>query len=403
MNTILMENKKKLRVILNNFFLMGLCVLVLDAKASDFLLESEINARLTYDDNVNFPVADGESSSIYMVTPKMKLNYLSDSWETAMNASITGTTYSAQYQDQIDSHLDLETSYKDNRSIYSIMAGYDKFSNRAADENIIGLTAEQTDTRKFTIAPEYTHLLTERLSLSLAYSYSDVTYSPNLGSFLPYETQSAIGEMVYKLSQKSDLSLVLSAMDYTSENDIVEFQLLSSKAGIVHNFSEMIVGQFFAGVNTRDITTRSSQNFVFFGSTVTGTQAVETSGTGSIFEAGVDAKWIELNASRNVAPNYTGGIEQVDKVSAKLRMQVTPLIGLVLSLKRTEIDELNDNVIDHSRLITTVIPAINFSLTRDLSLRAEYISTEQKYDSLVQGVSKKSRFAINLKYNFPSI
>ena len=406
---IAMEDKKMLRPVLNGYLLIVFCVFVVDANASSFSLESEINARIIYDDNINLydsnvsSTIDEESSSIVVVEPKMKLNYHSGGWDTAMNAGISGATYSAQIQDRINGHLDLETAYKDNRSIYSISAAYDVLSHRASDETFIGLVSERTKTQKLTLAPKYTHLLTERLSLSLDYSYSDVDYNPNeLGRYLPYETQTATGVMAYKLSQKSELSLALAAIDYTSENNISEYQLLSSKFGIAHNFSETISAKLFAGFNTRDFTTGDGIPFDFFGTTVTGAP-VETSSNGNLFEASVDAKWIELLASRDTESNDTGGLDQTDKLRAKLRMQVTSLIGITLVLERKDIDEINDNIVDQSRTVTRIIPAMNFSLARDLKLRAGYLFEEYKYTSNQLGTSDKNRFFVNLTYHFPSI
>lgn len=392
-----------LRPILNGCLLIVFCVFAVDANASSFSLESEINARIVYDDNVNNSIYNSESTSIYMITPEMKLNYYSDSWESAMNARVTSTSYSDKYQNKLDSHLDFETAYKNNRSIYSIVGGYDKYSNIAAEENITGLPAEQVDTGKLSLAPKYTHLITERTSMSLAYSYSDVKQSNNLGRYLPYETQSAIGEIEYKLSQKSNLIMELAATDYTSENDIVDYRLLSSKLGIAHNFSEIISAKVFVGGNTTDIATRNSLGFSFFGSTVTGIQVVETSKSGEILEASIDAKWIELSASRNTTSNSTGGLDQIDKLHAKFRMQVTPLIGITLSLDRVKIDEVNDNVIDYSRNFTSIISGMNFSLAHNLNLRAQYSLIETKYVAQSQGKADKGKLFLNLSYAFPSI
>ena len=390
---------------LNSHLLIVLSVFlaVTDVHAANFTFDSEINARVIYDDNVTESAVNEESSSIYMVTPKVKLNYHSDSWDSAMNAHIKGTSYSEQYQNQIDSYLDFETAYKNDRSIYSIVGGYNNYSNRTAEENIIGLPTEQVETTKLSLAPEYTHLLTERTSLSLAYSYADVGVDTNLGNYLPYETQSAIGEIAYNLSQKSDLSLVLAVEDYTSENNIVEYQMLSSKIGFVHDLSRTLSAKVFVGANSTDITTRSSQNFVFSGSTVTGTQEVETSRSGEIFEAAIDAKWIELGISRDTVSNTTGGLDRTDRIRAKLRMQVTSLIGLVLSVNRVKVDEVNDNVIDYSRSYTTIVPAMNLSLARNLDLRGEYIIMKTDYVDSTRGTVDKSRLAVNLTYTFPSI
>ncbi|MDH5388267.1 MAG: hypothetical protein OEY06_07450 [Gammaproteobacteria bacterium] len=401
---ITMEDKNMLRSIINNCLLIFFCLFSTFTNASNFLLVSEINARVTYDDNINASATgNDESSSIVKITPKIKLKYTSDAWETAVNASVAGTTYSADYQDNFDAHLDLETAYKDNRNIYSAFVGYDNFSSRTAEENVLAESLEQTDTKKLSLAPKYSHLLTERLSLSLAYQYSDVKYTSASQRYLPYETTGASGEVEYKLSQKSQLSFLLTSTDYSSENDISEYHMLASKFGIDHDFSEMITSKLFVGVNTRDFSTRSAAGFNFLGSNVTGTQAVEGSNSGATFEAVIDAKWIEFGASRNVVPNFTGGLDQTDTIHTKLRMKVTALIGIVLAINQVSIEELNDNVVDYSRSFTTIIPAMNFSLAHNLNLRAEYFYSKNNYEGVSQDEIGKNKFAVNLKYDFPSI
>ena len=394
-----------LRSIFSGSLLMIFCILAVDVNASSFSLESQINTRVSYDDNINFTAINSESSSIVTITPETKLTYESDSWETAMAARVSGTSYSTQLQNQINGHLDLETAYKDSRNIYSVDAAYDNISARASEDiNSIGLISEQIKTRKLRLTPKFTRLLTERVSLSLNYSYSDVSYNPDTqGAHLPYETQSTTGTVEYKLSQKSKLNLALSALDYTSENNISEYQMLSSRFGVVHNFSKMINAQMFAGVNTRDFLTRSSENFLFSGSIVTGTQAVENSSSGSIFEAVIDAKWIEFRASRDAVFNDIGGLDQTDKVFAKLRMQVTSLIGITLTMDRAKINEVNDNIVDQSRVVTRINPSMIFTLSRNLSLRAEYHFQEQEYVNLPQETYERNRFFVSLTYNLPTI
>jgi len=169
----------------------------------------------------------------------------------------------------------------------------------------------------------------------------------------------------------------------------------------VHNFSEMISANVFAGFSNTDFTTRSDLNFVFAGSLVTSNQVEETDSRGSIFEVGFDAKWIELKASRNVESNSLGGLDQKDILFAKLRMQASPLIGLVLTMSRTDIEELNASVIGSSRIKTVIAPAINFTLARNLKLKAEYMRVQQDYAS--EPDADSNTFFLNMKYDFPSI
>ena len=380
------------------------CSGVIDATAAGFLLESEINARATYDDNVLGNNND-ESASILMIEPKARLTYKDNDWDTTINASIAGTSYSSELQNHVDSYFDLGTAYQSQRDIYSVTASYDNYSYRTEDTDALGLTLEQVENTKLMLAPQYTRNLTERVSLSIAYSYSDVDVDPTTDVYLPYETQTATAALEYKLSQKSKLSLVINAIDYTSENNISEYEVLASQVVLAHNFSEMVSATISVGFDTIDFTTRSSESFEFAGSTVTGTQAVESDSSGGSYEATFDAKWVELQASRSTDSNSFGGLDEKNKLRAKFRMQVTPLIGIVLLIDRTDIEELNPNVVAQSRVYTKIAPAMNFTLAHNLKLRAEYARIEQDY--AINEPDKtdldKNTFYLNLKYDFPSI
>lgn len=412
MKNIIVLNKKEGRVMLKSILISSvfivICSFSINARASGYLFESEINARATYDDNITYSSSNEKSASIMMVKPKATLTYRDADWDTTINANLSSTTYSSVLQDHIDSYFDLGTAFQSQRDTYSIVASHRNYSNRAVelDANNVGLTSEQVDHTAIMLAPKYTRSLTERLSLSLAYGFSDVSVDPDTSpTYLPYKTSTLTASMVYNLSQKSELSLVVDAIDYTSENNISEYQMLASRVGLVHNVSEMVTVNMLAGFNTRDFTTRSSQGFTFAGSLVTGTQEVENDSSGAVFEAILDAKWIELEASRTTDSNSLGGLDQTDILRAKLRMQITPLVGIALVMRRSDIQELNESVVGSDRVKTVISPAMNFTVTRNLKLRAAYTRVDQSYtdNSLIKEDSVTNQFYVNLKYAFPSI
>ena len=227
------------------------CVLVacsfcaMEAGAAGSLFESLINVRTEYNDNITY-TSNPESASYLQIQPKVNYTYKENNWDTTINGSLTSTTYSSEIKDTVDSYLDLGTAYKNNRNTYSIVASHKNYSNRASEENedIIGLSSEQIDFTVLKYAPKYTRDLSERLSLSIAYSYSDTSVSPETSTvFLPYETNSLTGTLTYLLSQKSVMSLTVDAMDYTSADNISEYELLASRIGLLHNFSEMVTAK----------------------------------------------------------------------------------------------------------------------------------------------------------------
>jgi len=228
-NMIKTESRMMSKSILVSCVLTVYCSGVIDANASGFLLESEINARVTNNDNILLASDAEKSSSILMIRPKAKLTYKDNSWDTTINANVTATSYSSELQNEFSSYFDLGTAYQDNRNTYSITASYEDSSNRAVESDLLGLVPDQVEITEIMLAPKYTRSLTERLSLSVAYSASDVDVDPKTPNFLPYKTNTVTGLLDYKLSQKSELILIVDALDYTSENNISEHEYLSMK------------------------------------------------------------------------------------------------------------------------------------------------------------------------------
>ena len=248
----------------------------------------------------------------------------------------------------------------------------------------MGLSSEAINTKKLSLAPKYTRDLTERLALSASYSFVDASVSPDNGTFLSYETNAVAGSLEYKLSQKIDLSLVVKATDYTSEHNISEYEMLDSNVALVYQFSKMISARVSAGVSDRDFITS------------------DTHSSGGVYEVGVDAKWVEFSASRTTSANTLGGLSLEDKLHTKFRLQISHLVGMSLAIDHSEIEELNINVVGVTRDLTTIRAAMNFSMTRNLSLSGVYTRVEQD-DNATAVDQGGNRFTVDLNYKFPSI
>lgn len=401
-----MEGKKMLRIVKNSCLSMFVCIYLADANASTFLLESEVNARAVVDDNVSLSTTNTDNSTtILTITPEAKLTYHDESWDTSSKASISGTTYSEQLQNELDSYIDFGTAYKEDKGTYSIYTSFNNQANRASETDVLNNGVEQVDTRTFSIKPNYKHNITQRVSLSVAYNFSSVDYGHDtVGRFFSYDTQTASGIIDYKLSKRSNINLMISSMDYESDNGASEFQFLSTKVGYTHNLSEIMTASISAGVNSREFVDRSSNSFPFFGSLVTGVTELESSSSGSSYSASFDAKWVTLGASRDYSSSTVGGLRINDKVDAKLRMQITSLVGISLSLAHLKSEELNAYVPGYSEVVTTFRPAINFKLAHNLSLRGEYVHSEKDIDSAGQtGTTKSNQYFVNMRYIFPTL
>ena len=80
------------------------------------------------------------------------------------------------------------------------------------------------------------------------------------------------------------------------------------------------------------------------------------------------------------------------------------MVGLTLQLRRLDINEINENVVEKSRVYTTITPAMILTMSRNLTIRAKYTYGEQEFDDASVGPkSDYSRYTITLNYQFPSM
>ena len=54
---------------------------------------------------------------------------------------------------------------------------------------------------------------------------------------------------MYDLTEKDRLTISLQGVDYTSKNDLITYQLFTSRIGIDHKFSETLSTNFLVGIS----------------------------------------------------------------------------------------------------------------------------------------------------------
>ncbi|MDH5764369.1 MAG: hypothetical protein OEZ38_00025 [Gammaproteobacteria bacterium] len=392
--------KNKINIVL----LIILCSPAAQVYASDLMMEADVIASTSFDDNVDYSTV-GNTVSVYTVKPKLELAYESDEWKTTSTLYVSEKIYSERLQNQFDNYIDIGTAYKQDRGVYSVEASYYNQARRAEETNILGSSVEQVDSKTISVAPRYTYNINERAFMSIAYALNSVDFGANtVGRFFSYDTHTAVGSLGYKLSQRSNLNLNLSAQDYASDNGASEYQVMSTNLEYGYAVTQIMTAKLSVGSNNFKFENKSTQSFPYFGSLVTGVTALETTSSGASYHAGIDAGWLTLGVGRNYVSSSVGGLQQSDSVDAKLRMQATPLIGLTLSIIRDEREEKNVYVSSYSDTRTEITPEMIVSLAHNLQVRAKYTTGEKEiFSSSINRSIDYKRFYVDIRYVFPSI
>ena len=378
-------------------------------EAVQYSITSNVDTRLEYNDNIF--LTSGEHDSVFglVVTPSARMIAKEANWETYLNARLRSNNYSDHGVDGNDIYLDASGNYKKERDIFTLSASYDKDSNLNPQSSDFGLTAQRVNRRIWSITPQYTRLLTQRLYFSASYSHTDVEYenAANTG-YVPYDLDTLSGSFAYNLTERDKLSFILQASNYNSKDNALEYQLYIPRFGVEHQISELWKADFSIGGSRRNSTSRITQTFDFFGQPITQTQEIDFSNKGYVFDAGIEKKHetgsISARASRNNVANSYGGLNNEDTLQLSFKDSITELWRYTVNTRYQNIQAVSGVQRSTNREIFLFQPVLYYIIDRNWTANASYRYIQQKFTNDVSNSAPHSnQIYIGITYHFPEI
>ena len=374
------------------------------------LLEASVLTQTEYNDNIFLSSDNPEDRTSIVVAPSISAIIKEQNWQADLGARVKSYRYSEADLNNNEQFFDLTGRYNAERNIFSLNINHDLTSNLSYASADFGLVAQRVNTKKQSITPQYTYLMTERAALILSYTYTDVSYSEagNLG-YNPYVSETGSGSLIYNLTEKDKLTLSLFAVDYKSRDELVTYQLFMSRFGVDHEFSETLSVDFLVGVSRRYTTNLSTQEFDFFGSTVVKTQEIDYSDRGLVFDANVNLQLesgkIVINTSRDNNTNSFGGLDQVDKFKLRYEENLSSLWRYYMSVGYDDIISISSTSSTSDRNILFFEAKTVYSISQNWNVSASYRYTERKFKSNLSNSETPSsnKIYMSLSYNFPSL
>jgi len=389
------------------------CVAVLSAAnacAKQWSLETDIDARAEYNDNIFLTSEPHDAVSGIIITPSLSAIIKEQHWQTELNARLRIQKYSDESIDGNDQFFDLTGKYNAERNIFSLNINHDLDSNLSSTSTDFGIAGLRVERKNQSITPKYTRLLTERLALILSYTYSDVDYlDVENTAFTSYVVETGSASLLYDLTEKNQLSFVFQAVDYRSKADLVTYQLFISRIGIDHKFSETLSIDFLAGVSRRDATNIVTQTFDVLGQTITQTQEIDFNDRGFVLDAGITQQLetgsIKGRLSRDNTTNSFGGLDQVDWLKVTYTEKLSALWRYDISARIEDVTSLSDNAGTIDRDLFFFESRVFYSITPKWSVNASYryIARKFKSDTSESRAPHSNRIYAGLTYNFPSL
>jgi hypothetical protein len=390
---------------------IGSCLLFsFKVNAVRYAIESDVSARAEYNDNIFLTSEPHDSVYALTVIPEAKMVAKEANWETFLNGKLRSNNYSDHNLDSNDVYLDLSGKYQSERNIYSLGGAYYLDSNLRSESADFGITGKRVNREYWNIVPQYTRLLTERLSFTLSFNHADVDYldAENTG-FVPYRLNTLTGSLAYSLTERDRVSFILQGTDYVSKNNAIEYQLFITRLGIEHDFSELWSVNFTIGGSRRNSTNTITQTFDFFGQPITLTEEIDFSDKGYVLDAGLQRKFetgsFSAGISRDNVTNSQGGLNEVNTLRFRFSQKVTSLWKYDFHARYQDINAVSSVTRTSDREVFIIEPRVFYSLSRDWTANASYRYAARKFrsDTSDDRAPHSNRIYLGLTYNFPDI
>ncbi len=387
-----------------------LLALASTAYSAERLLEADINTRIEYNDNVFLTAEPHAAVSGVIVTPSLSGIIKEQHWYAELNAKLIIQKFSDQAIDGDDQFFNLTAQYSAQRNVFSLNVSHDLDSNLSSTATDFGIVGRRVERKSQSITPKYTRLLTERLTLDLSYTYSDIDYLAVANTaFTPYVSDTGSASLLYDLTEKIQLSFFLQAIDYSSKEEQLTYQLYSSHMGIEHKFSKSLSIDILLGVSRRKASNLVAQSFDSSGQVVAQTQQVDFTDRGLLLDAGISQQRetgsIKGRFSRNNTTNSFGGLDQVDRIKVTYTDKISSLWRYDISLRFENIISLSQRGVSVDRNLLFFEARTFYSISEKWSVSASYryIEKEFKNDTSKNRNAQSTRIFVSLHYNTPSL
>ncbi len=392
---------------------LGACVVLFQAPvvySYEGKFEADIDTRVEYNDNIFLVSGEHDSATGLILRPTISGIIKERHWSAVLDATLANSTYTDRGLDGNDQFFSLTGQYGGERNIFSLNVTHDLGSNIGSTSTDFGLVSRRVNTKKQSISPQYTRLITERLSLTLTYVYRDVDFEDvDNTTYTPYITETGIAGVVYTLTERDSLNFNLQEVNYTSKNDLVTYQLITTQVGVNHKFSETLNMDLSIGVSRLNSTNLTTQIQDFWGNLIPVTQEIDFETRSSVYNAGL-SKVLETGTiggviSRNFSSNSFGGIDRVDRLVMNYADDLSSLWHYDVDFRFDDITSKSSSASSLSRNLFFFESRLYYSITEDWTAKVSYRYVLRKFksDASDNKAPHSNRVYVELRYNSPSL
>lgn len=364
------------------------------ARADQWYFEPSAGLRGFYDDNVRLTTVLQQSSVGAIARTRAKAGRRSEVTDIGIDAKLVWNHYTSVPElNSTDGFLTFDAKHRTERDLFGLNASFSYQSTLTSEIETTGVVEVNKPRKTLTVSPTWTHSLSERSSLDLGLSYTDVTYeNARLTGLVPYTFGTASLQHTHNLSEITQLFWNLSYDRYTADRLSTQSNSYSLMAGIGHGFSETLSASLLVGIR------RSNGSFEIGGFTI------NESSSGPIFKGILTKRFetgrLDVEASRVLLPSGEGLLLDSKQLEARFRYKIKPRWDLrvkAFALHNTAPGAFTNR---QDRTYFSIEPAVEYHLTRWWTVAASFRYRRQKYADNPNGAASNAVF-LDLSYVWP--
>lgn len=348
------------------------------AGAQQWRFQPEIGLGLEYDDNARLQTDPALVQEIdgYLIDASLAIGYDTQRTSFELTPRLRSRVYDEIPDvDSDDQFLDFDFNHVTLKSEFGIRSSFNRESVRTAeradpdfdvdDPNEIpidetGDTFSNERRERFHIAPQWSYKFTERTSLDLRASYTDVSYDESLVSFLvDYTDWRLEGALSRNLSERTRAYFGVGMRQFENELGVNDVDGVGARVGIQSDISETTLVQAEIGYEEteRSLTGESDGNFVANFNIVRRLETVS----------------LLAQYRRDVAAGGNGRVTARDSLNFTLQKQFTERVTGDLGLRAFQTESIDDQAVNFQELdYAEFRAALNVALSRAFSVEGDY-------------------------------
>lgn len=196
-------------------------------EAAEWSVLPSIGAKGVYDSNLLLTPFPHNETYGYWVSPAAEFAGKTERLEVSGRvASDLVSYYGGQNSSFYNLYLPLTVRYKTEMDKLGFTGGFVRDNTLMGELLTTGVVLRFTQRNQWTANPSWTRELTEKLSFQAAFQFNDTTYENGLSlGLVNYQLLGGSGGLLYQLTEKDQIQLSASYVDYQTTNSPSPFRV----------------------------------------------------------------------------------------------------------------------------------------------------------------------------------